>query len=239
MFFLFPKFRQQKWGKTLTSPLLVLFLALFVIVTNHLLSAMRWGIVGSMARLKLKRVQKDRYARARGGSRLKEKTNVKGSFFLPDHEQQIRMIAMKGATDDEIADIFGVSRIAFQKWRKLYPTFEKALDEGRTVVDADVVFKLYTQTQGFYYTEETAAGKDADVVEVRRYSKPDTAAMKYWLECRQPERWSSRTVITGGRKDGKELPVGVKVETRNEIIDSILSLIHPKADGTNGPSIAK
>lgn len=200
------------------------------------LRSLRSRIVRGMARLKLK----PRTAipeKTRRGSRVKHKDRRDGAFFLPNHEQQVRMIAMKGATDDEIADVFGVSREAFQKWRKLYPSFEKALDEGRSVVDADVMFKLYNATQGYHYTEETAAGKDGDVVELRRYSRPDVSAMKYWLSARKPNEWGERHVITGGKgKDGKELPVGVKVETRNEIIDSILSLIKPKPDGNSKPS---
>lgn len=189
-----------------------------------------------MARLKLK-PRTATPEKTRRGSRVKIKDRRNGSFFLPNHEQQVRMIAMKGATDDEIADVFGVSREAFQKWRRLYPSFEKALDEGRSVIDADVMFKLYQQTQGYHYTEQVAAGKDAEVVEVERYSKPDTAAIKYWLQCRKPDQWSDRTVVSGGKgKDGKELPVGVKVETRNEIMDSILAMIKPKPDGESKPA---
>jgi len=72
---------------------------------------------------------------------------------------------------------------------------------------------------------------------VQRYARPDTDAIKYWLKCRRPEEWSDRTVISGGRgKDGAELPVGVKVETRNEIIDAILALITSKPDGKSKPA---
>lgn len=143
---------------------------------------------------------------------------------------------MRGATDDEIARTFGVSPGTFGAWRKAYPSFEKALDQGRLSVDADVVVSLYRQTQGYEYEEEVAAGKEGRVVTLKKYFKPDTRACEYWLNNRQPENWGSRTTITGGRKDGAELPIGVKVETRNELIDSILALIPSKPDGNSKPA---
>lgn len=191
-----------------------------------------------MARLKFKTARKAPDTKRKKFDRTVEPSN-RGGVFLPDNLQLVRMIAMKGATDDEIAETFGISKDMFQRWRRTYPSMEKALDAGRRKVDSDVVVSLYKQTQGYSYTEETTAGKDGHVVEVRKYARPETDACKYWLNNRQPEEWRSATVHTGGRgKDGADLPIGVKVETRNEIIEGILALIVPKPDGNPKPDKA-
>lgn len=188
-----------------------------------------------MARLKLKHG-----GRKRVNTKPKmhdRKVRIKDSgIFLPDNTQLVRMIAMKGAADDEIAETFGISPTQFERWRKAYPSMQKALDEGRSRIDADVTVRLYEATQGYKYEEEQATPKGG-VVTIERYSRPDVDAMKYWLNNRRPDLWSNRNVHTGGRSaDGRELPIGVKVETRNEIIEGILQLITPKPDGNTKPT---
>lgn len=159
------------------------------------------------------------------------------AIFLPDHLQQVRMIAMKGATDDEIAETFGLSVGAITRWRKLYPSFAKALEAGRLKCDQDVVVSLFKQTQGYTYTEEQAVGgKNPEVLSVKKYARPDTSAIQYWLNNRQPELWrSARTThVAGGARD-TDVPLGVKVETRNELIDAIVGMITSKPDGNAKP----
>lgn len=140
---------------------------------------------------------------------------------------------MKGATDDEIADQFGVSYETFKAWRRLYKGFDKALDEGRSSVDADVTVSLFKLTQGFEYTEETATPKGG-IVEVKRYAKPEFSAARYWLENRRPDLWrSASTTRVTGRDDNT--PIGMKVESKNELIDAIVGIITSKADGASKP----
>lgn len=159
------------------------------------------------------------------------------AIFLPDHLQQVRMIAMKGATDDEIAETFGHSVDTITRWRKLYPSFAKALESGRTHADQNVVVSLYNQTQGYTYEEEQAVGgKVPAVMTVKKFARPDTSAIQYWLNNRAPEVWrSARTThVAGGSRDG-DVPLGVKVETRNELIDAIVGMIATKPDGSSKP----
>ena len=189
----------------------------------------------NMARLKLKHSKKKRTVTGRHYvPGVRRKITHGGSVFLPDLEQQVKMIAMRGASDDEIADTFGVSREMFQKWRQAYPKFNDAVDKGRSVADANVMYALYRNAVGFHY-EEDATTKDS-VVRIERYAKPDTSAQQYWLNNRKPDEWGTKTSLTGGRKNGEDLPLGMKIESREEIIAAIVSLVHPKADGQSKPS---
>lgn len=157
------------------------------------------------------------------------------AVFLPSNEHLVKMIAMQGADDEEIAAMFGVPYEHFRAWRKLYPSFNDALNEGRLPVDANVTFKLYEQTQGFEYEEETATPKGG-IVKVKRYSKPDTSAIKYWLENRRPDLWRSQSTVRSTGKDDSRSPDGMKIETRDELIDSIVGLIQSKSDGKARPN---
>ena len=154
-----------------------------------------------------------------------------GAIFLPDHEQQVRLVAMKGASDDEIADMFNVSREVFQKWRKAYPSFNDAVMSGRTRADTEVVVSLYKRATGYDY-EETVPTKSGKCVLVKKHAPPDVGAQQYWLNNRQPDNWrSSSTKHIAGRSREDDETLGVKIETRDEMISAILTLIEPKPDG--------
>lgn len=190
-----------------------------------------------MARLKLKHSKKKRTVTGRHYvPGVKRKITHGGAVFLPDMEQQVKMIAMRGASDDEIADTFGVSREMFQKWRAAYPKFNDAVDKGRSVADANVMYALYRNATGFHYEEDAATAKGG-IVRLERYARPETSAQQYWLNNRKPDEWGSTTRLTGGRKNGEDLPIGMKVESREEIIAAIVSLVYPKPDGQSKPAL--
>jgi hypothetical protein len=165
----------------------------------------------------------------------KEKTKPRQeAVFLPSQEHLVKMIAMQGAEDDEIARMFGVPPEVFQAWKKTYPSFGKALAEGRLAPDAEVTYALYRNAVGFEYEEEAATPKGG-IVTLKKKRHGETAAQKYWLENRRHDIWrSSLTTRVTGKDD--DTPVGMKVETRNDIIDAIVSLITPKDDGTTKPA---
>jgi hypothetical protein len=160
-------------------------------------------------------------------------TATPSGVFLPDKEQMVRLIAMKGATDDEIEDIFLCPRGSMAKWKKLYPSLAKALEQGRSVPDADVMYALYKNATGYDYEEEQAVGgKSPTVLSVKRHRPAEFAAQKYWLGNRVGWNSVERTEHTGAGGGS----IGVKQETRNDIIDSILTLIKPKADKEEAPT---
>lgn len=190
----------------------------------------------------MERIRKDRMgkARDRAGKKAKSKPRddrdddgerpVQEAVFLPSNEHLVKMVAMQGADDEEIAKMFGVPYEHFQAWRKMYPSFNVALNEGRLPIDAEVTYSLYKQTQGFHYEEETATPKGA-IVSVKKFNRPDTSAIKYWLENRRPDLWRSATTSRHTGKDDDHSPDGMKLETKSELIDSIVALIQPKPDG--------
>lgn len=149
--------------------------------------------------------------------------------YLPNEEALVRMLALKGATDSEIEGICLLHPGTLGKWRKLYPSLDKQLEEGRAKPDADVLYAMYRNAVGFDYDEEQAVGgKEPCVLSVKRKALPQFAAQRYWMENRQKETWKSRSISEHTGKDGT--PLGMQVEDRNSLIDKIISLITPKPD---------
>lgn len=157
-----------------------------------------------------------------------------GGVYLPDHEQLVRLIAARGMADNEIELIYGLGKGQLGKWRKAYPGLNRALDEGRTVADANVLFALYKTAVGYDFTEDQAVGgRDPCVLEVRKHKAGEFAAQKHWLgnRIRRPDgstEWPrSEQLELSGPNGGK---LGVQVETRNDLISAIIGLVQPKPD---------
>ena len=161
--------------------------------------------------------------------RLTRGGKSKDVVFLPDHLDQVTAIAMRGSTDAEMAAIFGIPDDLITKWRAFYPSFELAIQKGRTRADVGVVKALYQNATGFSY-EEDAVTKDGDVITVKKFQRPDTVAQKYWLNNRQSDNWGEKHQVGGDRSPGAK-PIGINDESKKDLISSILGLIKPKPDG--------
>ncbi len=162
----------------------------------------------------------------------KKKIERSDVMFLPDHLSQVKAIAMRGLTDQEMAEVFGIKKGLIEKWKEFYPSFNKAIEEGRTEADIKVVQALFEKATGYSHNEEKIhfdkGGKVHTYDTIKQYP-PDMAAIKMWMTNRQKEHWTDSTEHRmGGTKDGE--PIGVRDETKSEIVNSILGLIKPKSD---------
>ena len=70
------------------------------------------------------------------------------------HDDWAWSLAIKGATDKEIADAFNISVRTLNRWKKDHPSFKQALDCGKGAADAKVERMLYERAIG-YTCEET------------------------------------------------------------------------------------
>lgn len=159
-------------------------------------------------------------------------TAAPSGVFLPDKEMMVRLIAMKGATDSEIEEIFLCPKGSLTKWKKMYPSLAKALEAGRSVADADVLYATYRTAVGYDFHEEQAVGgKVPTKIEVRRHKPGEFPAQKYWLSNRMGWKNTERIEHTGAGGG----PIGIKKETRDDIIDRLLARINPKPDNEATP----
>jgi hypothetical protein len=153
-------------------------------------------------------------------------------IYWPDHVDEVKAIAMTGMTDDEMAQALGVKPELWESWRQFYPSFSKAIEDGRTRADANVVAALYQNAVGYEYEadEVVRTRKGAQVLTVTKKFLPETGAQKFWLTNRKPEWRAGQQVNLGGQKGN---PVQVQAETKAMVIHSILNMIQPQPDDSS------
>ena len=173
-----------------------------------------------------RRLTKKKYVRNRAGHLLAESHRL----FLPDHLDQVRAIAMRGISEEQMCEIFDIGKRQMGLWKSQYPEFKEALEGGYTDADAAVLGALYQSAVGYTHDEEKIFQWDGEIVraETIKHYKPDVAAIKLWLTNRQREHWADRREMEhGGKADS---PIGIRDETKMEVMASILALIKPKPD---------
>jgi len=113
------------------------------------------------------------------------------------HDDWAWSLAIKGATDEEIAEAFGISVRTLHRWKKDHESFAEMLMTGKDQADAKVERKLYERATGYSYEEvETVMEIDADgnrkpakVKRVQKQCPPDVLAQMYWLNNRRPKQF--------------------------------------------------
>lgn len=116
-------------------------------------------------------------------------------------------LALKGATDEEIAEAFHISVRTLHRWKKTHPELLTALEEGKDVADAKVKRSLYQRAVGYEAKEVTQIIEQDQATGTQRVSKtqvttkhivPDTMACMYWLNNRSKGEFSQRQEVTLG-----------------------------------------
>lgn len=134
--------------------------------------------------------------------------------FKPEFVEQAKKLCELGATDDEMADFFGVHRATFYRWKMEHEDFCDAIKVGKEMADERVERSLYQKATGYNYTEQQAIKvkvgpheERIEIVEVRRHAPAETTAGIFWSKNRRPDRWRDKvqTEITG--KDGEAIKI--------------------------------
>ena len=126
------------------------------------------------------------------------------SKYNPEyHDDWAWSLAIKGATDQEIADAFGISRRTLLRWRSEYPSLEDQITRGKDIADSKVEKSLFLRATGYQITDtERTIDMDKDgnpkPVRVKTTTKtiiPDTMACMYWLNNRKRSQWAQRQEV--------------------------------------------
>jgi hypothetical protein len=114
--------------------------------------------------------------------------------FNPTYCELAGDYCLVGATNEVLADCFGVSRRTIQNWIATLPNFADAVRKGRIVADAKVVRALFERATGFYgkVTRTTRYRGEKHTITTTICHPPDTQACMFWLRNRQPEYWQAR-----------------------------------------------
>lgn len=129
------------------------------------------------------------------------------------HDDWAWSLAIKGGTNDEIAQAFGISTRTFIRWRREHESLETAVTEGKDIADAKVEKSLYQRATGYQITDEertiemdprTGEQRPARVKKTIKNVVPDTMAIMYWLNNRRRAQWSQRQEVALSAGDDAE-----------------------------------
>ncbi len=118
------------------------------------------------------------------------------SAYHPGFDRRATDYCMLGATNEELAQLFGVSVSANQKWLVARPSFARAVRKGREEADARVARSMFRAATGLKLKEvRTRLGENGQVLEKTETIKeqaPNVNAGTLWLTNRRSDRWRDR-----------------------------------------------
>ena len=128
--------------------------------------------------------------------RQKFPDGYKTKLYFEGIKQQAYQLALLGLTNQEIADVWGVSIKTIEYWIKTRTKFAQALKEGRNIANAKVVDALYKRAVGYSHPEskffKVGKGKKAYIKEIKvmKHYPPDAGAALKILGIRQRKQWA-------------------------------------------------
>ncbi len=114
--------------------------------------------------------------------------------FEPEMCAQAHNYCLLGATNDELAEFFGVHPSTIDRWIAERADFADAVRHGRVVADARVAHGLYDRAVGYDRTIERSAivGGDLKPVTSTIHYPPNVQACIFWLCHRRRKTWGDR-----------------------------------------------
>jgi len=119
------------------------------------------------------------------------------TLYKPEFATQAAKLCKLGATDDELADFFGVSTRTILRWKAEKEDFCQAIQTAKDEADNRVERSLYQKAVGYEQDAvkifmPAGASKPA-YAPYREKVAPDTAAAIFWLKNRRKEQWRDRS----------------------------------------------
>ena len=112
--------------------------------------------------------------------------------FSKEQLKHVELISKLGATNDQLAEFFGVVPDTIQDWLSKHKDFKKARKRGGIMADLKVVQALYKRATGydFYEKEMKVVMGQLKTFKVKKHVIPDVKAIIHWLRNRQRELWT-------------------------------------------------
>lgn len=127
------------------------------------------------------------------------------SKFTSAFSRQAAVMCKLGATDEQLAEFFGVTVNSIANWKKKHPQFLGALKLGKDEADDRVERSLFERATGYSHPDVHISNFQGDitVTPITKHYAPDATSCIFWLKNRRPAEWRERQEITG--KDGAAL----------------------------------
>jgi hypothetical protein len=132
--------------------------------------------------------------------------------FRPDYIRQVFFMSLLGATDVQMAQVFGVASNTLEMWKKTKPDFLESMRKGKIIADSNVSNSLYLAAVGYSHPDEVIVpnrikefqdgklvSEHTEIIRVKTIKNypPNVAAAVKWLSSRQPDLWGHKLEIKG------------------------------------------
>lgn len=121
--------------------------------------------------------------------------------FKEEFIEEASRMCLGGATDQELADYFGVDVRTLYRWKNTQPEFRQALKVAKDASDDRVERSLLERALGYERDEVDIKVVNGEIVQtpIRKFYPPDTTAAIFWLKNRKPAEWRDMkaTELTG------------------------------------------
>ena len=112
---------------------------------------------------------------------------------------QVKKLVLRGWTDLQMSDFFGVDETTWHRWKEKHPEFCQSLKDWKVEADAIVERCLFERATGYSHPEDKIfkpAGEDPTIVPTIKHYPPDTVAGIFWLKNRQPGKWREKQDVS-------------------------------------------
>jgi hypothetical protein len=153
--------------------------------------------------------------------------------YREEYAEQVHKLCLLGATDEQIADFFGVAVSTVFEWNERQPEFSEARRNGKEIADATVAEALYHRAIGYEHDAVQIMAYEGHSFEhpyIKRYP-PDTAAAFIWLKNRAG--WSDRQDVNLRTPDGIQVEDLSPAELRDRKAQ-LANRVRALTTGTNG-----
>lgn len=130
--------------------------------------------------------------------------NGRPTDYKPEFDAEAERMSLEGATDQEMADYFGVSVRGFYRWKNTQQSFRQAIKSGKDATDTRVERSLYERALGYERDEIDIRVVNGEIVQtpIRKFYPPDTTAAIFWMKNRRPAEWREVKAVELSGKDG-------------------------------------
>lgn len=118
------------------------------------------------------------------------------SLYDPAMNDVARKLALLGLTNAEMAEFFGIDERTFYRWLDKHSAFCQAVNDGKTIADANVAESLYKRATGEHvevekvYTNRQTGEKAT--IKVMTYFPGEPGAAMNWLKNRRRQNWQDK-----------------------------------------------
>lgn len=151
-------------------------------------------------------------------------------IIIEEKLKEIEKWISNGVTEKEIAKNLGIAYSTFRKHKTTMSALREAIKEGLEEKNQEVEKALYKKCIGYHYFEQVATkvkkekladdnitvltNEEVEVTEVKKYSLPDLAAQKYYLNNRDKVKWKEDPHKVANDKENTKLKKK-EIESKN------------------------